>query len=140
MRLKLFISSGLTTESEKNNNVATAEYLQGVADIYLPQRDGGLLVDYLEKGESWGDASKRIFSNDLNALKNCDIVIAHLPAGPVGGGVCFELGMAFALGKQCWGLVAANSTRPKSPLIENGISRQFNDLREIYIEIKRLSC
>jgi nucleoside 2-deoxyribosyltransferase len=129
----IFLSSGLSSEQDRNRNEVIAARLQTLAEIYLPQRDGGLFVDLLKSGLSWKQAAAEIYNADMSALQSSDIVVAVLPKGFVGGGVCFELGAAIALRKMCWGLVMQDEERFKSPLIETAISKYFESLEDLEI-------
>ncbi len=72
--------------------------------VYLPQSDGGLLQNYITDGMSSEDAKLILFGEDINAIDQCDVVVAILDGAHIDEGVAFEVGYAYAKGKICLGL------------------------------------
>ena len=130
----LYIASPLFSDAEKQFNERLAEYLGREHRVFLPQRDGRLLVDLLSAGMSSIDAAQRIFEADVEAIRECDCLVAVLDGRSVDEGVAFELGVAFTSGKMCVGL----QTDPRrllpignNPMIECSlwsITKSFQDL------------
>ena len=63
-------------------------------DVYLPQ-EAGDDSDTRNKEEQ-----VRIFSENLRALKNADIIVAIIDGADADSGTAWEMGYAYALGKQ----------------------------------------
>ena len=103
-RSKIYIAAPLFNQMEREFNKHLAELVEEVLDVFLPQRDGGLLVDLVRKGVSPNVAEKIVFEKDIAAIEDCDGVVAVLDGANVDEGVAFELGFAFARGKPCFGL------------------------------------
>ncbi|MDY1017729.1 nucleoside 2-deoxyribosyltransferase [Pseudomonas coleopterorum] len=103
-RPRAYFAAPLFNEMERRFNVETEIMLAPYIDIFLPQRDGGLLTKLVAEGMSLSLAKKYVFKKDVDAISNSDIVIAVLDGRTVDEGVAFELGCAYALGKLCIGL------------------------------------
>ena len=71
---------------------------------YLPQEDGKLISDLLERGSSVDAASREIYQNDIRALHESKVLVAVLDGAHVDSGVAFEVGYFCALGKPIVGL------------------------------------
>lgn len=127
-RLTIFLSAGLSISEQRARNLDIARHIEVDYDVYLPQRDGGLLVDLVAGGMSWLDASRLISKRDRNALRDSNLVIAILEEPLVGAGVAFELGMAMAHGIPIWGLILGVERRSRSPLIESALDETFSGI------------
>jgi nucleoside 2-deoxyribosyltransferase len=89
---------------ERNFNASVARQLEEHIDLFLPQRDGGLLMRHVKEGMSPDRAAQVIFETDLTAMETADLLIAVLDGSTIDEGVAFETGYMFALGKVCVGL------------------------------------
>jgi nucleoside 2-deoxyribosyltransferase len=89
---------------ERNYNLAITAQLERYLDIFLPQRDGGLMMNRVKEGVSPDRAAREIFEIDLNAMKGATFLIALLDGSTIDEGVAFEIGYMFSLGKPCVGL------------------------------------
>ena len=69
----------------------------------MPNRDAGVV-----SGEYTQEEKKKIFTTDLNALKQADIVVALLTGRDVDSGTAAEVGYAFANNKKLIGIDANN--------------------------------
>ncbi len=86
-------------------------YLESIAEIFenrgyvtfLPHRDAGVV-----SGEYTKEEKKQIFTTDLKALKQADIVVALLTGRDVDSGTAAEVGYAFANNKKLIGIDANN--------------------------------
>ncbi|MCP4007430.1 MAG: hypothetical protein GY725_24880 [bacterium] len=136
--LSVFVSASLSTEKQRARNGRFAELLDPFADVYLPQRDGGLLLKLLESGVVWDIAAARITERDVRALRDADLLIAVFEPGMVGGGVAFEIGFAHAVETPVWCLLPDQTERPRSPLLETAISRRFQSTETLLNAIRRL--
>ena len=69
----------------------------------MPHRDAGVV-----SGEYTQKEKIKIFTTDLNALKQADIVVALLTGRDVDSGTAAEIGYAFANNKKLIGIDANN--------------------------------
>src|ERR1700752_2276497 len=103
-RLQSYFAAPLFNEMERNYNLMVVLQLEKYVDVFLPQRDGGLLMNYVKEGISPDTAARLIFEKDLSAMGGADFLIALLDGSGIDEGVAFEVGFMFALGKPCVGL------------------------------------
>ena len=103
-RMHAYFASPLFNEMERRYNSELAQEIEKYLDVFLPQRDGGLLVREVNKGVPVDLAEQRIFEQDLTAIEKSNLLIAILDGAHIDEGVAFETGYAFALGKPCIGL------------------------------------
>ena len=113
----LYLAAPLFSEAELAFNLKLVKILEQHLDVYLPQRDGGKVVDLVSKGVSIEDSYNSIFERDMDALKISDALLLVLDGRNVDEGAAFELGIAYAMGKYCIGL--QTDTRRFSPLGNN---------------------
>ena len=100
----VYIAGPLFDDHERN-------YLESIAEIFetrgyktfLPHRDAGVV-----SGEYTQEEKKKIFTKDLNALKQADIIVALLTGRDVDSGTAAEIGYAFANNKRLIGIDANN--------------------------------
>jgi nucleoside 2-deoxyribosyltransferase len=102
-RRRSYFAAPLFNEMERRYNLDIVSELEKSVEVFLPQRDGGLLVKLVNEGLAVQAAEQRIFEDDLAAIEHSDFVIAILDGGHIDEGVAFEIGYAFALGKPCVG-------------------------------------
>jgi nucleoside 2-deoxyribosyltransferase len=100
----VYLAAPLFNEAERIFNVRVAELLEKHTEVYLPQRDGGLMNDMVSTGVPPDIAARRVFRRDIDAIQQADYVIAILDGRAIDEGVAFELGVAFSQGKRCVGL------------------------------------
>ena len=100
----IYIAAPLFSEAEILFNRHLKKILERSFRVYLPQEDGELLNDTVKSGGDTNAAIKRIFIADINAIQACDILFIVLDGRTVDEGACFELGVAYTLGKICLGL------------------------------------
>lgn len=98
------MAAPLFSEAELTFNRALTEALEEFVDVYLPQRDGGRLVDLVAKGVDVDAASRSIFQRDVEAIRLADALLIVMDGRSIDEGAAFELGFAHALGKHCAGL------------------------------------
>ncbi len=82
------------------------------------------------------EARKKIFSKDISAVKESDIIIIVLDGRTIDEGACIELGFGYALGKQCFGL----KTDPRSmmngqinPMVSECLQGIFSSIEELVL-------
>jgi nucleoside 2-deoxyribosyltransferase len=104
VRKRLYFAAPLFSDAERSFNLRTAKSLEISFDVFLPQVHGGLLLDLINEGRSEDEARRIVFEADLRAIHNCQIILVVLDGRSIDEGTCFELGVAYALRKQCIGL------------------------------------
>lgn len=140
--LKIYLAAPLFNEQERSWNRALRNALASFADVFLPQEDGALLVELIKAGLPYPEARARIFASDLKALERIDLIVAVLDGRSIDEGVAFELGVAFALGKLCWGLKTDDRVLLRTgdnPMIEGALGRCFSSLPELISALSELS-
>jgi nucleoside 2-deoxyribosyltransferase len=102
--MKIYIAAPLFNEIELERNRKMRVFLNGLGfETYLPQEDGGVSFDLIKSGGSIGETRKKIFDNDMEEVRNSDIILCVLDGRVPDEGMCVELGFAHALGKTCLG-------------------------------------
>ena len=102
-RKTIYLASPLFSRAEKTENDRLCRALERWCDVFLPQRDGELIPHLIQQGLSQTDAYRIVFERDTKALRGCDAVVINLDGRSVDEGAAFELGFAYALGKECVG-------------------------------------
>jgi nucleoside 2-deoxyribosyltransferase len=143
VRPLIYLAAPLFSRAELTFNLELTDILEKYLDVYLPQRDGGKVVDLVEKGVPVKDAYKSIFERDLEALANAHALIIVLDGRTIDEGAVFELGFAFSTGKHCIGL----QTDPRrllplgnNPMIECALEKVFSDTSEMNIWAKEFAA
>jgi len=133
-QLRLYLAGPLFSEAERAFNAKLKSDLSPFFSVYLPQEDGGLMVEMIKGGMSPQTAARRVFTMDIDALEECDVLLIILDGRAVDEGASFELGFAFARGKACFGL----RTDPRqllaegnNPMIESPLRQVFTDSAEL---------
>ncbi len=129
--LRLYLAGPLFSAAEREFNKNLKSMLSPFFSVYLPQEDGGLMVEMIEKGMHPQRAAQCVFTMDVNAIDECDVLLIILDGRAVDEGASFELGFAFARGKECFGL----RTDPRqllatgnNPMIESPLRHIFEDV------------
>lgn len=131
---RLYFAAPLFSASEQRFNADVASLLERHFEVFLPQRDGGLLADLIRKGVPPDQAKREIFERDVAAIIASDVVLAVLDGRAVDEGVAVELGMAFAFGKLCWGLKTDFRSLAwfgDNPMVEVPIAKIFKTTDEL---------
>lgn len=130
----VYIAGPLFSEAELAFNLALAERVEVSLDVYLPQRDGGKVVDLIARGVEQRAAYKSIFERDVYALDAASALIMVMDGRTIDEGAAFELGYAYAHAKQCFGL----QTDPRrlipmgnNPMIEMPLRKIFSSIEEV---------
>lgn len=101
---RIYIAGPLFSQAELEFNEKLNEYLlKNGFSTFLPQKDGYELSD-LVKDSNPQEASTLIFNFDLEELKKSDILVFIMDGRVPDEGACVEVGIAYALGKECFGL------------------------------------
>lgn len=100
---KVYFAGPLFCKGEKDFNLFVASILEKAGyKVFLPQRDGheaAALTDLPQR-----EKIELIFNKDTTEIKNCDVFFMVLDGRVPDDGACVELGIAYTLGKKCYGL------------------------------------
>ncbi|UPJ97083.1 nucleoside 2-deoxyribosyltransferase [Bradyrhizobium sp. 172] len=131
---RVYLAAPLFSQAERIRNKSLRDAISRFANVYLPQEDGGLILDLVRDGMPVEQAKLEIFELDIAAIKACDVLVIILDGRTVDEGASFELGYAYALGKTCVGL----KTDPRmllpigdNPMIEAALRKLFSDDGEL---------
>ena len=103
--MKVYIAAPLFNDAEKDYNLQVDAALRGLGlRTYLPQRDGGEAAPLIRQGLDEHAVRSRLFQGDVEAVRECDLLVFLLDGRVPDEGGCVELGMAYAFGKPCFGL------------------------------------
>ena len=135
--MRVYIAASLSNEAERVFNLHLRDFIRSEGfDTYLPQEDGGLLSDLINTNVSEDEIRENLFKRDYQEIKNCDIILCLLDGRIIDEGVCFELGAAYALGKDCFAFKtdSRSSLRGHDNLMVEGslrsISKSWDELRD----------
>ena len=103
-RLHVYLAGPLFSDAERTFNEVVTQGLEEWVEVYLPQRDGGLISDMVHQGVPAHLAACRVFRGDMEAILQADYLIAILDGRAIDEGVAFELGIAFSHSKRCVGI------------------------------------
>lgn len=133
-RLKIYLAGPLFSDAEQRFNVMVASSLENWVDVYLPQRDGGLISEMIHDGISADVAVQRVFRGDLDAIREADCLIAVLDGRAIDEDVAFELGVAYSQSKRCVG-IQTDSRRLASwgnnPMITGALELVLHSVEEL---------
>jgi nucleoside 2-deoxyribosyltransferase len=102
---RIYIAGPLFSEGERAFNVMVDAYLHELGyDTFLPQRDGEELHELVQSGMLTLDALKKVFERDISEIQQSDLIVFIMDGRVPDDGACVEIGMAFAMGKECIGL------------------------------------
>jgi nucleoside 2-deoxyribosyltransferase len=91
----VYLAAPLFSEAERAYNLSIAGHLRNnFFDIYLPQEAGD---DSHTRNK---EEQVRIFSENLKALENADIIVAIIDGADADSGTAWEMGYAKAFGKK----------------------------------------
>jgi len=99
---KVYFAGPMFNQSEKEFNLKITKVLEDCGyQVFLPQRDG-IEAAKLE-GKTEEELIKMIFALDAGEVKKADIVFMNLDGRVPDEGACVELGIAYGIGKRCYG-------------------------------------
>lgn len=96
---RLYYAAPLSRPGLRRWNLAIVVLLEARYSVYLPQRDGGLLVELLGKGLDRSHVVQQVFERDVDELRSADLLFAAFPFPRVDEGVAFEIGYVTASAK-----------------------------------------
>ena len=99
---KVYFASPMFNHAEKEFNLRITKVLEDYGyQVFLPQRNG-IEAAKLE-GKTEEEMIKMIFALDSTEVKKADIVFMNIDGRVPDEGACVELGMAYGIGKRCYG-------------------------------------
>jgi nucleoside 2-deoxyribosyltransferase len=99
---KVYFASPMFNHAEKEFNLRITKVLEDYGyQVFLPQRDG-IEAAKLE-GKTEDELITMIFALDSTEVKKADIVFMNIDGRVPDEGACVELGMAYGIGKRCYG-------------------------------------
>ena len=131
---KVYLAGPLFSDAEQTFNELVTQALEEWVDVYLPQRDGGLMSEMVRSGIPSDLAARRVCRGDMNAIREADYLIAILDGRAIDEGVAFELGVAYTLSKRCVG-IQTDSRRLASwgnnPMIAGALELVFHTVEDL---------
>ena len=126
--------------AEKTFNEEVTELLESSGySVFLPQRDGTeVLTDDMTEEQK----ALAIFDADRSEIEKADALVMVLDGRVPDEGACVELGIAYALGKPCYGVRtdvrAAERGMDVNPMLTGCFRRifRFEDKGEAFGELK----
>ena len=89
-------------QAEKEYNLKITKLLEEFGyQVFLPQRDG-IEAAKLE-GKTEEELIKMIFDLDAGQVRKADIIFMNIDGRVPDEGACVELGIAYGIGKRCYG-------------------------------------
>ena len=99
---KVYLAGPMFNQAEKDFNLKITKLLeQNGYQVFLPQRDG--IEAALLQGKTEEELIKMIFELDAGEVKKADIIFMNLDGRVPDEGACVELGIAYGVGKRCYG-------------------------------------
>lgn len=131
---QLYLAAPLFSNAEKAYNTHLKEILVPYFEVHLPQEDGPLMLDLVQRGTPVESAINTVFRSDLAAIDTCEIVLIVLDGRTVDEGAAFELGYGFSRQKTCVGLQTDFRTMApfgNNPMISGALEKLFRDEQEL---------
>ena len=141
-KIKAYFAAPLFNDRERLFNEFVAGKLSTNVDVFLPQRDGSLIVNMIEAGVSHAVAEHRVFEQDRKDMIASDLLIAILDGGHIDEGVAFEIGYMCALGRPCVGLqtdVRRALPFGNNPMIAQGLYEILADVDSLVAWIAKFA-
>jgi nucleoside 2-deoxyribosyltransferase len=126
----LYLAGPLFNPSERDEAVRISTALSVVFNVYLPHLDGSLLPNLLKEGLEAATAKRKIFAEDIEALRRSEVFFINLNGRTIDEGAAFELGVAWCLGKPCFGYkddFRQLTLAGDNPMIEGALEKLFYD-------------
>ncbi len=139
-KTKVYLAGPLFSDAERTFNELVTQALEEWVDVYLPQRNGGLMSEMVRNGIPSDVAARRVCRSDMNAIREADYLIAILDGRAIDEGVAFELGVAYTLSKRCVG-IQTDSRRLASwgnnPMIAGALEHVFHSVEDLLLWIRK---
>lgn len=133
-RISIYLAAPLFNHRERAFNELLAANLYIHGNVFLPQRDGALLIEMLKAGVPQIVAERRVFEQDRQAMTRADVLVAILDGAHIDEGVAFEIGFSTALGKVCVGLqtdIRRALIFGNNPMIGQGLTEIFDEVEPL---------
>lgn len=99
---KVYFAGPMFNQAEKEYNLKITKLLEEFGyQVFLPQRDG-IEAAKLE-GKTEEELIKIIFDLDAGEVRKADIIFMNIDGRVPDEGACVELGIAYGIGKRCYG-------------------------------------
>ena len=99
---KVYFAGPMFNQAEKEYNLKITKLLEEFGyQVFLPQRDG-IEAAKLE-GKTEEELIKMIFDLDAGEVRKADIIFMNIDGRVPDEGACVELGLAYGIGKRCYG-------------------------------------
>jgi nucleoside 2-deoxyribosyltransferase len=99
---KIYFAGPLFNQAEKEFNLRITKVLEDCGyQVFLPQRDG-IEAATLE-GKTEEELVKMIFALDAGKVRKADIIFMNIDGRVPDEGASVELGIAYGIGKRCYG-------------------------------------
>ena len=127
---KVYLAGPMFNHAEKDFNLKITEILEEFGyQVFLPQRDG-VEAAQLE-GKTEEELIGIVFPLDVDEVKKADIIFMNLDGRVPDEGACVELGIAYGLGKRCYGFKTDTRTveygMDLNPMISGCMIRIFKN-------------
>ncbi|WP_430642263.1 nucleoside 2-deoxyribosyltransferase [Bradyrhizobium arachidis] len=73
----MYLAAPLFSQAERVRK-SLRDAISSFANVYLPQEDGGLILDFVRDGMSVEEAKAKVFQLDINAIAACDVLVIVL--------------------------------------------------------------
>jgi nucleoside 2-deoxyribosyltransferase len=130
----LYLAAPLFTPAERALNLEIDSVLSKYFAVFLPQRDGYLIPGSRLNQRAFNEVSRKVFVSDVRAVESAEFVLAVLDGRTIDEGVAFELGIAFALKKECIGFRSDSRVLLPwgiNPMIQGALSTSVSSLDEL---------
>jgi len=130
----LYLAGPLFNPGEREQSVRLRSVLSHRFNVYLPHLDGALLPDLVSAGMTPALAREMIFADDVAQVRLCDVLMIVLNGRTIDEGAAFELGVAWALGKPCFGFkddFRQLTASGDNPMIERALEKIFFSFDEV---------
>ena len=137
MKKKVYIAGPLFNQHERQYLEDMANHLESNGlECFLPHRDlKGVEESELKTTEMSQETKDKIFSIDLNALKNADITVALITGWDIDSGTSAEIGYTYARNKHIIA-VDASERRFRNLFVEGMIYKKVHNIGQIITAIK----
>ena len=137
MKKKVYIAGPLFNQHERQYLEDMENHLESNGfECFLPHRDlKGVDESELKTTEMSQETKDKIFSIDLNALKNADITVALITGWDIDSGTSAEIGYTYARNKPIIA-VDASERRFRNLFVEGMIYKKVHNIGQIITAIK----
>ena len=127
---KVYFAGPMFNQAEKDYNLKITKVLEDYGyKVFLPQRDG--IEAAMLEGKTEEELIKMIFDLDAGQVKKADIVFMNIDGRAPDEGACVEVGIAYGIGKRCYGFKTdAHSVEMKldmNPMISGCMIKIFKN-------------